>query len=59
MTAGHIQKRGRNWRLKFDVPSADGTRASRYCTFHETKREAEIKLAQLIAENARGTYIES
>ena len=55
--SGHIQKRGKNsWRLKFDAGiDTSGQRHTRYFTFRGSKREAEIKLAQLVTENAKGT----
>lgn len=59
--SGHIQKRGKNsWRLKFDVSAGvDGQRRSRYFTFRGTKKEAALKLAQLVTESARGTYVDT
>ena len=58
---GHVQRRGRSWRLKFDI-GADpltGARRVRYHTFKGTKRDAEIKLANLIAENSKGQYVDT
>lgn len=59
--SGHIQRRGKNsWRLKFDIGAdADGKHRSRYHAFKGSKRDAEIKLALLIAENARGEYVDT
>lgn len=58
--SGHIQRRGNSWRLKFDIGiDADGKRRSRYHTFKGTKRDAQIKLALLIAENAKGEYVDT
>ena len=61
MSSGHIQKRGKNsWRLKVDVGvDANGKRRTAYQTFRGNKREAEIKLAQLVTENAKGTYVDT
>jgi integrase len=60
--SGHIIRRGKNsWRLKFDI-GADpltGQRRIRYHTFRGSRREAEIKLALLVAENARGEYVDT
>lgn len=59
--SGHIQKRGKNsWRLKFDAGiDASGQRRTRYYTFRGSKREAEIKLAQLVTENVKGVYVDT
>ena len=59
--SGHIQKRGKNsWRLKFDVGAGvDDPRRIRYFTFRGTKKEAALKLAQLVTENAKGTYVDT
>lgn len=59
--AGHIQRRGKNsWRLKFDL-GADpltGKRRIRFHTFRGTKRDAEVKLSVLVAENSKGNYVD-
>jgi integrase len=58
---GHIRSRGENsWELKFDLgrDPATGKRASRYHSFKGTKREAQRKLAELIAAASSGSYIE-
>jgi integrase len=58
---GHIQQRGeRSWRLKFDLGRnpTTGRRMTRYLTFGGTKREAQTKLAELIASVGQGNYIE-
>jgi integrase len=58
---GHIRRRGeRSWELKFDLgrdPST-GERKTAYQSFKGTKREAQIKLAELITTASRGTYVE-
>ena len=48
---GHIQQRGKNsFRLKFDAgQDAAGKRKIQFVTFHGTKREAQVKMAELIA----------
>jgi integrase len=60
--SGHIRKRGeRSFEIKFDI-GADpltGKRRIRYHSLKGTKREAEIKLATLIAENSKGEYVDS
>lgn len=58
---GHIRRRGeRSWELKFDVGSdpLTGRRRIRYVSFKGTKREAEIALARLVAQNADGDGID-
>ena len=60
--SGHIRRRGeRSWELKFDAGNdpLTGKRRIRYHSFKGTKREAEVKLAKLVAENATGEYIDS
>jgi integrase len=61
MTAGHIRRRGKNsWELKFDADRdpATGQRRIQYRTFRGTKREAQVKLAELIAAVGKGEYTE-
>jgi integrase len=58
---GHLRQRGkRSWRLKFDTErdSATGQRKIQYFTFRGTKREAQTKLAELIASVGKGDYVE-
>jgi integrase len=60
--SGHIIRRGKtSWRLKFDigVDPLTGKRRTRFHTFRGSKRDAEIKLAVLIAENSRGDYVDT
>jgi hypothetical protein len=55
---GHIRCRGkRSWELKFDV-AANGSRQTRYASFKGTKRDAEVRLAQLISAAATGEHID-
>lgn len=58
---GHIRRRGKiSWELKFDI-SPDpltGERRTRRVTFRGTKREAEIKLAALVTEIAKGEFVD-
>jgi integrase len=57
---GNITKRGEHsWRLKFDAGcDAAGQRKTQYVTFRGTKREAQLKLAALIASVGQGSYVE-
>ena len=56
---GSIRKRGQNsWQLIFDLPrGADGKRKQARHTVHGTKREAEAKLRELLAERDKGGYV--
>lgn len=55
---GNISKRGKaSWRLKFDVPTADGTRNTHYETVRGTKSKAQLRLAELLASIGKGTYV--
>lgn len=61
MSAGHIRPRGKNsWELKFDAgrDPATGRRKTQYVSFRGTKREAQVKLASLIAAVGKGSYVE-
>jgi integrase len=62
MSAGHIRPRGNNsWELKFEGgprDAATGKRKIQYASFRGTRREARIKLAELIAAVGGGTYVE-
>lgn len=57
---GNITRRGKNsWRLKFDADrDATGKRRIQYATVRGGKRDAQIKLAELIAANSKGEYVE-
>ena len=59
--SGHIRRRGtRSWELKFDL-GRDPVTAKRQIRYHSlkgTKKEAEIELARLIAQNAAGEGID-
>jgi len=58
---GHIQQRGKNsWRLKFDAGRDEktGKRKTQFHTFRGTKREAQVKLAELIASVSQAKYVE-
>ena len=61
MSAGHIRPRGKtSWELKFEAgrDPATGKRKIQYASFRGTKRQARIKLAELIAAVGGGTYVE-
>jgi integrase len=58
---GHIRQRGKHsWELKFDAgrDPATGKRIIQYQSFKGTKREAQIKLASLIASVDQGSFVE-
>ena len=58
---GHIRQRGkRSFELKFDAGRhpATGERNIQYTSFKGTKREAQVKLAELIASVGKGAYVE-
>lgn len=58
---GHIQQRGKNsWRLKFDAGREENTgkRKTQFVTFRGTKRQAQVKLAELIASVAQAKFVE-
>ena len=57
---GNITQRGnRSWRLKFDAGrDASGQRKIQYETFRGTKREAQSRLAVLIAAVGQGSFVE-
>ena len=58
---GHLRQRGkRSFELKFDAgrDPATGERKIQYISFKGTKREAQVKLAELIASVGKGAYVE-
>jgi integrase len=58
---GHIRRRGANsWELKFDAERdpATGERKIQYVSFRGSKREAQMKLAELVAAVGKGVYVE-
>jgi integrase len=60
--SGHIRRRGeRSWELKYDAGTDPRTRKRRtkYISFKGTKREANSKLAELIAAVSTGTHIDA
>lgn len=59
---GHIRKRGTNsWEIKFDIEPdpLTGKRRIRYHSFKGTKREANLKLAELLTDVAKGKYVDA
>lgn len=57
---GNITRRGReSWRIKFDLPlSPDGKRRTQFVTVRGSKKDAQQKLAELLAAVGNGTFIE-
>jgi integrase len=58
---GNITRRGaHSWRLKFDVgrDAATGKRKFGFHTIRGTKRQAQVKLAELITSLEKGAYVE-
>jgi integrase len=58
---GHIRRRGeRSWELKFELDRdpVNGKRKIAYQSFRGTKREAQIKLAELVTAVNHSSYIE-
>jgi len=59
--AGHIRRRGeRSWELKFDTGTdpLTGERRIRYVSYKGAKRDAELELARLVAQNAAGEGVD-
>jgi integrase len=59
--SGHIRRRGeRSWELKLDVGRnpVSGARETRYHSFKGTRKEAQVKLAELITAVSSGSYVE-
>jgi integrase len=58
--SGHIRKRGKHsWELKFDVGrnEATGKRITQFHSFRGTRKEAEYKLAELVASVGKDEYV--
>jgi integrase len=58
---GHMRQRGKHsWELKFDAgrDPATGKRMIKYQSFKGTRREAQTKLATLIASIDQGSFVE-
>jgi integrase len=60
--SGHTRRRGKNsFELKFDIgpDPLTGLRRTRTQSFKGSKKDAQLKLAALITENARGGYVDT
>jgi integrase len=55
---GHVQKRGSRWSVRYDEPTADGTRRQRRKGGFATRREAERFLGEQIQRLGDGSYAE-
>jgi len=59
--SGHVRRRGKNsWELKFDAGRDEktGKRLTQYHTVNGTRKDAEFKLAELVASVGKGSYVE-
>jgi integrase len=59
---GHIQQRGKNsFRLKFDAGRDEktGERKTQFHTFRGTKRQAQVKMAELVTAVDQSKYVET
>ena len=60
--AGHIRPRGKgSWELKFEAGPRDpatGKRKIQFVSFRGTKREAQVKLGELVAAVGNNSYVE-
>jgi integrase len=57
---GHVRRRGaHSWEIKFDAGRDEktGKRLTQFHSFRGTKKEAEFKLAELVASFGKGTYV--
>jgi integrase len=58
--AGHVRRRGKNsWELKFDAGRDEltGKRITQFHSFKGTRKEAQNKLAELVAAVSKGEYV--
>jgi integrase len=56
---GHIRQRGHNWAIILDAKDpVTGQRKRRWHSFKGTKREAQIRCAELVAELQNGTSVD-
>ena len=56
---GHVQKRGKgSWRIYYDEPTTDGSRRQRTLTVRGRKKDAEAKLADILASMGKAEYVE-
>jgi integrase len=61
-SSGHIRRRGKNsFALKYEagIDPRTGKRITKYATVRGTKKDARIKLAELIASVAAGSHIDT
>jgi hypothetical protein len=57
---GYIRQRGKeSWQIKFDAgrDPTTGKRQTQFLTFRGTRKEARLKLAELIASVGKGSYV--
>jgi integrase len=56
---GNITKRGKAWRIKFDLDrGGSGERKTRYATVKGTREDAEKELTRLLSEKDKGTLVD-
>src|SRR5437763_6943218 len=56
---GHIRQRGRNWAIILDAKDpVTGQRKRRWHSFAGTKRQAQIRCAELVAEMQSGASVD-
>jgi integrase len=56
---GSIRRRGKNsWGLKFELEPVNGKRQTQYVSCKGTRKDAERKLAELLAAVGAGSYVE-
>ena len=59
MARGNITKRGKSWRLKFDIEPLDGKRRFRTVTIRGSRKDAEAELAKLLNDAHKGTLVDA
>jgi integrase len=55
---GHVRQRGRNWAIVLDARDPQGKRKRRWHSFAGTRRQAQTRCAELVAELQSGAAIE-
>src|SRR5215475_4262389 len=56
---GHIRQRGRNWAIVLDARDpVTGQRKRRWHSFAGSKRQAQVRCAELVAELQSGTSVD-
>src|SRR6516162_4358072 len=59
MARGSIRRRGKNsWGLKFELEPVNGKRQTQYVSVKGVRKDAERKLAELLAAVGAGTFVE-